>query len=143
LFLGGWCVNRTVFDDLAQRFARRRQRLTLDWCGHGESERPVADFGAAELVEDALAVIRTTGTECIFPVALAHSCWVAVELRRKLMDRVPKIVFLDWLITGAPKPFLQALADMQSENRWRSAVESSNSSGFIARATRAYQVREH
>jgi hypothetical protein len=41
-------VNRTVFDDLAQRCAKRRRCLTLGWRGHGESERPVLDFAAAD-----------------------------------------------------------------------------------------------
>ena len=100
-----------------------RRCLTLDWRGHGESEQPVLDFGAAELVEDALAVVRAGSAECVVPVALAHSGWVAVELRRKLGDRVPKIVLLDWLITDAPKPFFEALSGMQSENHWRATVD--------------------
>jgi pimeloyl-ACP methyl ester carboxylesterase len=36
---------------------------------------------------------------------------------------VPKIVLLDWLITGAPPPFVEALEGMQSAERWRATVD--------------------
>lgn len=57
------------------------------------------------------------------PVALAHAGWVAIELRRRLGDRVPKLVLLDWIVLEAPKPFLDALQGMQSSDRSRQTVE--------------------
>ena len=58
LFLPGWCVNRTVFRDLASRCCTHRRTLVPDWRGHGESGPPKGDFGADGLVEDALTVIH-------------------------------------------------------------------------------------
>jgi pimeloyl-ACP methyl ester carboxylesterase len=123
LFLPGWCGDRTVFDTLVEEMGKHRRALSLDWRGHGESYRPGADFGQAELVEDALDVIASESGPVV-PVALAHAGWVAVELRRRLgPDRVPALVFLDWMVLGAPPPFLDALAGLQREDSWE-AVRS-------------------
>ena len=47
--------------------------LVPDWRGHGESAEPRGDFGSAQLVEDALAVIRASGAQQIVPVALGSA----------------------------------------------------------------------
>jgi pimeloyl-ACP methyl ester carboxylesterase len=47
LFLPGWCVNRTVFTDLISRTSEHRRSLAIDWPGHGHSDAPPRDFGAA------------------------------------------------------------------------------------------------
>lgn len=124
LFLTGWCADRTAFQDVPERLSRARRALVVDWRGHGASERPAGDFGTDGLVEDALAVIQASGARQIIPVALSHAGWVAIELRRRLGARVPKIVLLDWIVLEAPPPFLQALAGMQSPARWRATVDA-------------------
>ncbi len=123
LFLPGWCVNRTVFQDLVPRCSRHRRTLFPDWRGHGESGSAEGDFGADDLVEDVLAVIGASGADQVVPVALAHAGWVAIELRRRLERRIPKLVLLDWVISRAPRPFFEALQEMQSPDHWRQAVE--------------------
>jgi pimeloyl-ACP methyl ester carboxylesterase len=124
LFLTGWCADRTAFQDVPERLSGRGRVLVLDWRGHGESERPAADFGAGELVQDAMAVMQASGTREVIPVALSHAGWVALDLRRRLGARVPKLVLLDWIVTEAPPPFLQALRGMQSPARWRATVDA-------------------
>src|SRR6266850_7410748 len=84
LCLPGWCAGRAAFADLAPRLAERHRVLALDWRGHGDSDAAPADFGAAELVRDALAVIAASGARRIVPLATAHAGWVAIELRRAL-----------------------------------------------------------
>ena len=84
LLLPGWCADRTVFQDLAQRLSANHRVLALDWRGHGDSERPTGDFGAMQLVEDALAVIEDSGAEQIVPISLEQGGWVALELRRRV-----------------------------------------------------------
>jgi pimeloyl-ACP methyl ester carboxylesterase len=111
LFLPGWCAGRSAFDDLAARMANRRT-LAMDWRGHGGSAAASGDFGTPELVEDALAVIDASGAETIVPVATAHAGWVAIELRRRLGERILKIVLVDWIVTEAPPPFLAGLQAM-------------------------------
>jgi len=123
LFLGGWCTNRTVFRGLVSLSSECRRVITFDWRGHGESAKPTADFGEAALVEDALAVITATKAKKIVPVALAQAGWVAIELRRRLGERIPKLVLFDWLILDAPPAFREVLDAMQSPERWRQAVD--------------------
>jgi pimeloyl-ACP methyl ester carboxylesterase len=123
LFLPGWCVNRTVFGDLISRTSEHRRSITLDWPGHGDSDAPPRNFGANELVQAAAAVIEKSSPDGVVPVAMSHAGWVALELRRRLGRRIPKIVLLDWIVTEAPPPFLEALSGMQSAENWKPAVE--------------------
>lgn len=88
LFMPGWCGSRAVFEQLASRCSTHRRTLGLDWRGHGQSGSSQDDFGSDGLVEDALAVIEASGAERIVPAALAHAGWVAIELRRRLAERV-------------------------------------------------------
>ena len=120
LHLSGWCANRTVFRPLLPLAAASHRAIALDWRGHGASATPEGDFGEAELVADAISVIEFAGAERVVPVALAHSGWVAIELRRRLgPERVPGIVLLDWMPLGAPAPFFGALEGLQDEQRWK------------------------
>jgi pimeloyl-ACP methyl ester carboxylesterase len=49
-------------------------------------------------------------------VATAHAGWVAIELRRRLgAEKVPALVLVDWMVTGAPPGFLDGLRAMQNE----------------------------
>lgn len=123
LFLPGWCGPRTLFEPLAARLEGFRS-LALDWRGHGESRAAHGDFGSAELVEDSLGVMEAAGVEQVVPVAAAHAGWVAIELRRRLgAARVPRLVFLDWMVLGAPSPFLEALGGMASPSTTRAVVD--------------------
>jgi len=121
LFLPGWCVSRKVFADLPRLAAARRRVLALDWRGHGDSQAAPAPFGGEELVEDAIAVIEASGARSVVPVALSHAGWIAIELRRRLGDRIAKLVLIDWLVQEAPPPFLRVPEASQSPDRWSSA----------------------
>lgn len=123
LFMPGWCGSRRVFDELARRCAQWRRTLAIDWRGHGQSEQPADDFGFSELVDDALAVIAASRAEEVVPVALSHSGWVAIELRRRLGHRIPKLVLLDWIVLEAPPPFLGALQSLQDPAQWQQTRE--------------------
>jgi pimeloyl-ACP methyl ester carboxylesterase len=123
LFLPGWCVNRGVFSGLVARTREHHRSLALDWRGHGGSAAPQGDFGLEELVRDAAAVIEASRADRVVPVALAHAGWVAIELRRRLGRRIPKLVLLDWIVTEAPPPFLERLRGMQSAGHWKETVD--------------------
>lgn len=119
LCLPGWCGDRTVFGPLGAALAPRRRVLALDWRGHGASTRLVPDFGSAELLDDALQVIESSGAGQVIPVGLSHAGWVALELRRRLGGgRVPAIVLLDWMVLGPPPAFTDALAGLQDRHTW-------------------------
>jgi pimeloyl-ACP methyl ester carboxylesterase len=109
LFLPGWCSPRTVFEDLVPFCAERRRTLALDWPGHGDSGQAPSDLGTEGLIEDALAVIGASGAHSVVPVALSHAGWIAMELRKRLAARVPRVVFLDWIVSEPPPPFREAL----------------------------------
>ncbi len=119
LCLPGWCVDRTAFRDLVPACSRGRRTLSMDWRGHGDSELARGDFGESALVEDALAVFHESGIHQVVPVALAHSGWVAIELRRRLGERVPAIVLVDWLVLDPPPPFVGALGALQDAGKWQ------------------------
>ncbi len=123
LFMPGWCGSRRVFDELARCCAQWRRTLAIDWRGHGESARPASDFGAGDLANDALAVIEASQAGLVVPVALSHAGWVAIELRRRLGPRIPKLVLLDWIVLEAPPPFLRALQSLQDPAQWRQTRE--------------------
>jgi pimeloyl-ACP methyl ester carboxylesterase len=112
-----------MYSQLAQACSKRQRVLALDWRGHGLSETPKGDFGADELVEDALAVIEASGAQQIVPVATAHAGWVAIELRRRLAERIQKIALLEWMVFEAPPPFLEALRVLQDPQSWKQARE--------------------
>lgn len=124
LFLPGWCGPRTLFDPLAARFHGQVRTLGVDWRGHGQSAPADRDFGTADLVDDALAVIEQSGAGVVVPVAVAHAGWVAIELRQRLGHRrIPRLVFLDWMVLGPPPPFLDALDAMMTPGTTRAVVD--------------------
>jgi pimeloyl-ACP methyl ester carboxylesterase len=123
LFMPGWCGSRAAFSKLASMCSTQRRTLTLDWRGHGQSDSSSGDFGSGELVEDALSVIETSGARQVVPVALSHAGWIALALRRRLGDRVPKLVLLDWIIIEPPPPFLEALQGLRAAERWQNTRE--------------------
>jgi pimeloyl-ACP methyl ester carboxylesterase len=124
LFLTGWCSDYTQVSPTARLCAERRRVLVVDWRGHGRSERPASDFGFEELVDDAVAVIAASGARRVVPVAQAHGGWVAVELRRRLVERIPRLVHTSWLVLEPPPAFLAAWAAMQDPTRWREGRDS-------------------
>jgi pimeloyl-ACP methyl ester carboxylesterase len=123
LLLPGWCADRSVYLDMVRHLASRFRVLALDWRGHGRSPEVPGEFGEAELLEDALAVIEQSGVRSVILVAQAHAGWVAIALRRRLGLKVRGLVLLEWLVLGAPPTFLAALSSMQSPAHWRDAVD--------------------
>ncbi len=121
LLMPGWCASRAMFHHIAPKCSAHRRTLALDWGGHGQSETPQWDFGASTLVAEALSVIEASGLQQIVPVTNAHSGWIAIELRRQLAERIPKIVLLDWIILEAPAPFLTGLKALQDPQHWQQA----------------------
>jgi pimeloyl-ACP methyl ester carboxylesterase len=125
LCLPGWCASRSVFRPMYDDLAKSHRVLALDWRGHGGSASTPTDFGVEELVSDALAVVESSRVKRFVPVATAHAGWVAIELRKRLgPEKVPAIVLLDWMVTGAPPGFLDGLRALTDEASW-SAVRAS------------------
>ncbi len=129
LCLPGWCCHHTMFGpSFAERLSINHRVLVMDWRGHGRSQAPERDFGFAELADDALAVIRASGAESVIPIAQGQAPWVDIKLRRRLGERVPKMVAISWpniSTTGNPLAprFRSVLQGWQDSARWREASE--------------------
>jgi len=123
LCLTGWWMAKGYYGPLAARLVARHRVITLDWRGHGDSGRAPTDFGHEELADDAMAVIESSGVRRIVPVTQAHGGWAAVELRRRLGNRVEKIVAASWLVHEPPPRLVAALEMIQDKERWREGRE--------------------
>jgi len=124
LFTPGWCVSRKVFASLPGRCAGQYRVIAPDWRGHGASGAATGDFGGDELVQDLVDLIAATGIRRVVPVALAHSGWVALELRRRLGATIDRVVLVDWLVAEPPPPFADALDALQDPRRWQNARDA-------------------
>ena len=141
LFLPGWCTSRAVFGPLLSRLGGHHRLLSVDLRGHGQSGRGSEDFTSDTVVDDLLEVLQASGVRQVVPVALSHAGWFAIELRRRLGERVAGIVLLDWLVLEPPPQFLEVLRGLQSEawreNRdalfemWLSGVDSDEAIRFV------------
>ena len=122
LCLPGWCSERDLFEPLAQRLGERWRMLMPDLRGHGRSPAE-GDFGHADFVEDAIALIEASGAREVIPFTESHAGWVAIELRRRLGARVPRLVLLDWIVFEPPPDFAGALAALQTQEGWAQVRE--------------------
>ena len=123
LFLTGWCSSRERWEKVADLTRTRRRVLSFDWRGHGGSEPSPGEFGVAEMVEDALAVVEASGVQRFVPCAASHSGWVAIELRRSLGERVPKLVHADWMLTVPSTRYMEVIRQLDSED-WEDARDT-------------------
>ena len=124
LCMPGWCEPRTAFDRLAPLLAKSRRVIVIDWAGQGESGRPKGGATAAEWLANAIAVVEATGAASVIPVAISHAGRVAIELRRALGPRVPKLIHTDWnFILDPPASYRGALARFQDPGQWSRALD--------------------
>lgn len=132
LCLPGWCVHHTIYDPLGDRLATKHRVLRPDWRGHGSSDSSDRDFGYEDMVADMLAVLEAAGATSVIPISQAHGGWVAIELLRRLSDRVPNVVFISWnpVITSrnpAAATILSASQGLQSEAVWSALQDKARS----------------
>jgi pimeloyl-ACP methyl ester carboxylesterase len=121
VLLTGWCSSRARWAEVATLCAEQRRVVNLDWRGHGDSEPARDEFGLEDLVEDALAVIDACGIDSFIPCSASHSGWAAIELRRRLGDRVRAIVHLDWMVAAPSAAYMELLGRLQTAAGWRDA----------------------
>lgn len=124
LLLTGWCSSRERWALAAPLLARHRRVVSFEWRGHGHSRPAATDFGTAEMVDDALAVIEAAELGTIIPCSASHSGWVAIELARRLGQRVRAIVHLDWLLVAPSDPYMALLSQLQSPAGWPQARDT-------------------
>ena len=124
LLLTGWCSSRARWALAAPLLASHRRVVSFEWRGHGNSAHASEDFGTPEMVQDALAVIEATRLDTFIPCAASHSGRVAIELRRRVGDRIPAIVLVDWMVTEPSAPYMELISRLQSSERWPQARDA-------------------
>jgi len=124
LLMTGWCSSRQRWAKAAPLLAEHRRVISFEWRGHGESRPAGGDFGTAEMVQDALSVIDAAGLRTVIPCSASHSGWVAIELRRRLGDRVPAIVHLDWMVLEPSSAYMDLISELQNRDRWQHARDT-------------------
>lgn len=124
LLLTGWCSSRQRWAKAAPLLAAHRRVVSFEWRGHGDSRAAKSDFGTDEMVEDALSVIDAAGLRTVIPCAASHSGWVAIELRRRLGDRVPAIAHLDWMLVEPSSAYMGLISELQDPDRWPHARDA-------------------
>lgn len=121
LYLPGWCDSRNSFNEFTFSCAKNRKVIALDWRGHGKSDKPSSDFGFKELVDDALAVIKKSRIKTFIPVAKANGGWAAIEIKRLLPDRIPKMIFIDWQLFDPPETYFSIINSLQNKDEYYQA----------------------
>jgi pimeloyl-ACP methyl ester carboxylesterase len=124
LGLPGWCNTHTIFAPLAERLSAVHRVLAMDWRGHGNSQASDRDFGFPEMAGDAIAVMEAAGARSVIPIAQGQAPWAAVELHRRLGERMPKMIISSWpVISPSGNPlasrFLNAIRALGYYERWR------------------------
>ena len=122
--LTGWCSSRGRYDNLIPLAARSRRVIALDWRGHGGSERSTGDFGTHHMANDVVAVVEAAELEEFALVSASHSGWVAMEVRRRLGDRISRIVHFDWLVVEPSEPYMSVIRRLRSEETWQEARDT-------------------
>jgi pimeloyl-ACP methyl ester carboxylesterase len=121
VFLTGWCSSRARWHRVAALCSTRRRILNLDWRGHGDSQPADGDFGLDELVEDALSMLDACGVDSFVPCSASHAGWVAIELYRRVPERVKQMVHLDWMVGKPSAAYMGLLERLQSAEGWPEA----------------------
>jgi pimeloyl-ACP methyl ester carboxylesterase len=118
LFLTGWCSSRARWADVAALCSAQHRILNLDWRGHGDSDPAAGDFGVDDLVDDALRLLDARGVDSFVLCSASHAGWVAIELRRRVPERVTRIVHLDWMVAEPSAAYMRLLEQLQSSEDW-------------------------
>jgi pimeloyl-ACP methyl ester carboxylesterase len=121
LFMTGWCSSKDRWGEVARRCSAERRVLNTEWRGHGDSDPAPADFGLEEMIADMLAVADAAGVPQFIPCAASHSGFVAIELRRRFPERVPRLVHVDWYVIPPPAPYWAVLEMLTSPDDWPAA----------------------
>lgn len=119
VLMSGWCHDHRLFDQLVPHLESDLRVLCIDWRGHGTDRSPVADFGYREQAGDVIAVLDELGVGQFLPLSHSHGGWANLEIADRVgMDRAPRLLVVDWLMTPPAPDFADGLAAIQDPDRW-------------------------
>lgn len=88
LLIHGWTGNRTFWERQVQALRDRHTVITVDLRGHGESSRPRTGYSVGALTADLEHLVRAIGIPRLALVGWSMGGLLAIELARRLGDRV-------------------------------------------------------
>jgi len=88
LLVHGWTCNHTFWDRQLPALRERFTVVTVDLRGHGESSRPQKGYTVPALASDLEALVRSLRVPQIAIVGWSLGGMIALELARRLGDRV-------------------------------------------------------
>ncbi|MBD6620464.1 alpha/beta hydrolase [Komarekiella sp. 'clone 1'] len=124
LLFPGWCADRGILAALMEVESKKRRVINIDLLGHNESWCPESDFSSEDIVCETIKLVDSLNIDEFVTVSVAHAGWIAIELRRRLVHRVSKMVFLEWIIIEPPEIFFETLAKMQKPEEWQSSRDA-------------------
>lgn len=121
LLLPGWCSDRGILAKLATLLSQNHKVINIDLLGHNQSGRPESDFGSEDVICEILKLVDLLEINEFITVSVAHAGWLTVELRHRLVGRLHKMVFLEWIMAEPPQIFFKTLEKMQKSDEWQNA----------------------
>jgi pimeloyl-ACP methyl ester esterase len=88
LLIHGWTGNRTFWDRQVQALRASHTVITVDLRGHGESSRPRTGYSVGAMTADLEHLVRALGLPRVALVGWSMGGLLALELARRLGDRV-------------------------------------------------------
>lgn len=129
VLLHGWCCDRGFLAPQQAHLAARHRVIAVDLPGHGASDAPRRDYGAAALAADVAWLCARLGLAR--PIVVGHSLGgaVAVELALAAPTAAAAVVVLDTTIGPAPA----------TRATWAALVEALSGPDYRAAARRAIE----
>lgn len=119
VLMSGWCHDHRLFDQLVPHLESDLRVLCVDWRGHGADRTPVPDFGYREQAADTIAVLDALGVDRFLPLSHSHGGWANLEIADRVgIERTPRLLVVDWLMTSPAPGFTDGLAAIQDPERW-------------------------
>ncbi|MCB0609176.1 MAG: alpha/beta hydrolase [Lewinellaceae bacterium] len=95
VFIHGWCINGSYWDNQVAAFKDRYQVLTLDLAGHGQSKMPKPEYTIEEHGRDVADLITQLGLKKIILIGHSMSGDVALHVYNILRNRVMGFIGID------------------------------------------------
>lgn len=95
LFVHGFPLNRSMWDQQVEALSPRYRILTLDLRGHGESDAPLWRYSVEEFADDVAALLDHLKLQQVVLVGLSMGGYVALACTRRFHHRLHGLILTD------------------------------------------------